>query len=62
MRLLKRENFLIVVAVIFVGYTFVFFRDTESSAYAASGVLTTIAQKGTEWFTFAATKLQSLFN
>nr|WP_145401518.1 hypothetical protein [Paenibacillus xylanexedens] len=61
MKLLKRENFLIVVAVLFIGYTLVFFRDTESSAYAASGILTAIVQKGTELLTLVATKFQSLF-
>ncbi|MGV2887129.1 hypothetical protein [Paenibacillus taichungensis] len=62
MRLEKRETFLMIMAVIIIGYVVIFFRDTDSSSYALAGVLTTLVQKGTDLFTFAVTKLQTLFN
>lgn len=62
MRLQKRETFLMIMAVLTIGYVVIFFRDTDSSSYAIAGVLTTLVQKGTDLFTLVMTKLQTVLN
>ncbi|WP_063563016.1 hypothetical protein [Paenibacillus sp. O199] len=62
MGLQKRETFIMIMAVLIIGYVVVFFRDTDSSSYAVSGVLTTLLQKATDLFTIVMTKLQKVLN